>query len=99
VWRIISLLCLLPGLALGAEGLKDPTMPGNFRGQSTAAASGGSQLKSIITSASGNYAVVGDRVLSVGDSIGSARIVAIGSDSIKLSDGKTLKLFQAITER
>lgn len=99
MWRIISLVCLLPGLALGAAELKDPTRPGNYQGQSEAGVKGTGQLKSIIKSANGHYAVVGDRVLSVGDSIGDARITAIAADSVSLSDGKTLKLFQAITER
>ncbi|WP_372871527.1 MSHA biogenesis protein MshK [Shewanella sp.] len=97
MWRIISLLCVFVGPVLAGQGLKDPTQPGNY--SAPAAARGGSQLKSIITSPNGNYAVVGDKLLSIGDSIGSARIVAIGNDSIRLSDGKTLKLFQTITER
>ncbi|MBT1444101.1 MSHA biogenesis protein MshK [Shewanella sp. JM162201] len=100
MWRIISVLLCLFALQATANTLKDPTMPGDFREhRSQKAGSGSSKLTSIITSADGNFAVIGNRVLSVGDTVGSARITAIRSDYVALSDGKTLRLFQAITER
>ncbi|MCL2917811.1 MSHA biogenesis protein MshK [Shewanella litorisediminis] len=98
MWRISSLLLCLCGASQAAEPLRDPTQPADFRAQAVGQAQG-SRLTSIINSPDAKYAVIGNRLLTLGDSIGNARITAIGSDYVSLSDGKTLRLFQAITER
>ena len=87
---------------VSAETLRDPTLPG--KGYSAAGAVTQSQnkalvLNSIVSSGNTAYAVINNKIVSVGDSIQGVKVVRITPSSVSLSDGRKLALFQAIIER
>ncbi len=99
---IISILLCLSSTAVLAESLRDPTLPG----KGFAAVDTTSQmqdqaiiLNSIVSSGNTAYAVINNKIVSVGDNIQGLRIVKITRAYVSLSDGRKLTLFQAITER
>ncbi|WP_373284922.1 MSHA biogenesis protein MshK [Shewanella inventionis] len=96
-----SLIILLVSQA-EAQTLRDPTLPS--QGYTAPQASHVSQQALVLNSIVNGqraYAVINNNILSVGDSISGIglRITAIGQDSVTLSDGRKLQLFQSITER
>lgn len=88
--------------SVSAEALRDPTLPG--KGFSSAGHGGQAHdqalvLNSIVSSGKMAYAVINNKILSVGDSIQGVTVVRITPSAVSLSDGRKLALFQAITER
>lgn len=87
---------------VSAESLRDPTLPG--KGHSAVGAVSQNQhqaivLNSIVSSGNTAYAVINNKIVSVGDSIQGVNVVRISPSSVLLSDGRKLAVFQAITER
>ncbi|MCH1930241.1 MSHA biogenesis protein MshK [Shewanella sp. A25] len=98
-YLFIALLGLSTQVA--AESLRDPTLPGKGVAGSGASFSNRQQalvLQSIVNSGSSAYAVINNKILSVGDSIQGVKVVRITSTAVSLSDGRKLALFKAITE-
>lgn len=96
----MTLLCVASSVS--AEALRDPTLPGkgySGAGQVTQSQEQTLILNSIVSSGSTAYAVINNKILSVGDSIQGVKVVRITPSSVSLSDGRKLALFQAITER
>lgn len=100
-------LAVLPALGL-AQQFQDPTRPPPAFIQSGAAdeappEEGESlELQSILVSAHRRQAVIGGKVVKVGDSIGQAKVVRISEDTVVLRTGRqneTLKLFPNIDKR
>lgn len=96
----IMLTGILPQVS--AQSLRDPTLPG--KGYSTSGAVNQSQqqalvLNSIVSSGNTAYAVINNKIVSVGDSIQGVKVVRITPASVFLSDGQKLAIFQAIIER
>ncbi|MCA1897291.1 MSHA biogenesis protein MshK [Shewanella putrefaciens] len=99
-YLFMTLLCVASSVS--AEALRDPTLPGkgySGTGQVTQSQEQTLILNSIVSSGSTAYAVINNKILSVGDSIQGVKIVRITPSSVSLSDGRKLALFQAITER
>ena len=99
---IISMLLLVSSTMVSAESLRDPTLPGKgFAVQSNASQTQDQALvlNSIVSSGNTAYAVINNKILSVGDSVQGLSIVKITPTYVSLSDGRKLTLFQAITER
>ncbi|QSX40469.1 MSHA biogenesis protein MshK [Shewanella cyperi] len=90
----VLLLGLLP-LALTAA--QDPTRPAMYATAGETHSQGG--LKSIVRNGKEAYAIVGNRIVAVGDQLNGLRITAIGADYLQLSDGSRLTLFKPVTER
>ncbi|WP_420474193.1 MSHA biogenesis protein MshK [Noviherbaspirillum sp. ST9] len=102
-----ALAALLPVLA-AAQSLPDPTRPPpafiepGATGESAAEGSEAPELQSILVSKHRRQAVIGGKVVTVGDSVGQAKVVRISEDSVLLRTGKqieTLKLFPDIEKR
>lgn len=99
---IISALLLVSSPIASAESLRDPTLPGKgfaVVGHASQAQDQAMVLNSIVSSGNTAYAVINNKILSVGDSIQGLNIVKITPTYVSLSDGRKLTLFQAITER
>lgn len=81
---------LLTCLASSALALTDPTRPGQYQ---PGPAKIQYRLESILFSQSRRVAVINGKVLAEGEKIGSARVLSIGEDTVRLqTGGKTLKL-------
>lgn len=85
-----------------AQTLRDPTLPS--QGYVAVQVDSGSQQALVLNSIVNGqraYAVINNHILSVGDTISGIglRVSSIGQDSVTLSDGRKLQLFQSITER
>ena len=93
------LLVLLGSSDLQAEPLRDPTRPsGGVSQASHTATSSALVLNSVVNSGARSYAVINNKILSVGDRVQGVQIVAIGQNSVSLADGRTLRMFTAVTE-
>ncbi|MEL4385839.1 MSHA biogenesis protein MshK [Shewanella xiamenensis] len=98
----IFIALLVISAQVSAENLRDPTLPG--KGYSAVGAASQNQhqalvVNSIVSSGNTAYAVINNKIVSVGDSIQGVKVVRITPSSVLLSDGRKLALFQAITER
>ncbi|MGL5047505.1 MAG: MSHA biogenesis protein MshK [Shewanella sp.] len=94
------LLCLASSAT--AQALRDPTLPGKGHQVSSLGTQTDKQalvLNSIVRSENSAYAVINNKILSVGDRIQGVSLVRITPTSVVLSDGRKLVLFQAITVR
>lgn len=99
---IISVLLLISSTMVSAESLRDPTLPGKgfaVQGHASQTQDQALVLNSIVSSGNTAYAVINNKILSVGDSVQGLSIVKITPTYVSLSDGRKLTLFQAITER
>ena len=99
---IISVLLLVSSPMVSAESLRDPTLPGKgfaVQGHASQTQDQVLVLNSIVSSGNTAYAVINNKILSVGDSVQGLSIVKITPTYVSLSDGRKLTLFQAITER
>lgn len=97
---LIALLMLLV-TSTQAETLRDPTRPGYGALVIASAASSQSSdliLNSVIKSGSASRAVINNKIFEVGDRVQGVRITAIEINSVSLSDGRKLTMYQAITE-
>ncbi|GGQ15189.1 MSHA biogenesis protein MshK [Shewanella litoralis] len=85
-----------------AQSLRDPTLPGQgYVAVSSSIAPKQAMVLNSIVNGQRAYAVINNNILSVGDTVSGIglRVTAIGQDSVTLSDGRKLQLFQSITER
>jgi MSHA biogenesis protein MshK len=79
-----------------ALALVDPTQPSSYR--APAASVSHFKLSSILVSGQRKVAVINGRALSVGESVGEARVVKIEKQQVLLnSSGKMIKLVPART--
>lgn len=105
---MFAVAVLLPAL-VNAQGLPDPTRPPpafidpGAAGEGAAEDAGDSMsLQSILVSKRRRQAVIGGKVVKVGDMIGQAKVVRIAEDGVVLRTGKhyeTLRLFPDIEKR
>lgn len=102
-----AIAALLPVLA-AAQAFPDPTRPPpafiepGATGEVAADGAEAPELHSILVSKHRRQAVIGGKVVTVGDSIGQAKVVRISEDSVLLRTGRqteTLKLFPDIEKR
>lgn len=85
-----------------AQSLRDPTLPSQgYVAVSSNAVPQQTMVLNSIVNGQRAYAVINNNILSVGDTISGVglRVTSIGQDSVTLSDGRKLQLFQSITER
>lgn len=82
--QALILWVLVLGIAPGVQALTDPTQPSNYR---TATKEPSLHLESVLSSEHRKVAVINGVVLSVGERIGSARVVAITENTVKLRRG------------
>lgn len=92
----VSLVLMMA--APSAYALTDPTRPGQYH---AAGPKIHLKLESVLFSESRRVAVINGKVLAEGERIGSAKVVSIGKDSVRLRrGGKTVRLtLQAPTIR
>jgi MSHA biogenesis protein MshK len=85
-----SVLCLL-FVAASAYGLSDPTKPASYHAESVVDKS--LVLESVLISSQRKVAVINGAVVAEGDNVGSAKIIKIDKNGVKMnSGGKTLYL-------
>ncbi|SQH74904.1 MSHA biogenesis protein MshK [Shewanella benthica] len=97
---LIALLMLL-ATSTQAETLRDPTRPGYGSLIIASVASSHSRdliLNSVIKAGSASHAVINNEIFGIGDRVQGVNITAIEINSVSLSDGRKLTMFQAITE-
>jgi MSHA biogenesis protein MshK len=81
---LATVLLSLTAKAAYAERLADPTRPATARASTSGAERAETlKLEAIMSSADGTVAIVNGKVVHVGDRIGSARIEAIGTDTVR----------------
>ena len=80
-----------------AQSLVDPMRPATIspEGDAPVARSAGPVLEQIVLGDGRNFAVISGRRVSVGDTVGDARVVAIGADQVTLRGGtiQVLRMF------
>lgn len=98
-------LCLLSPMAM-AEILRDPTRPPNMRSiapdKEIDIVRSGPQLQAVIISENRRSAIISNRSVNMGDSIGGAQLIIINESEVILRTGnrlQTLKLFPASSKR
>ena len=98
-------LCLLSPMAT-AEVLRDPTRPPNMRSiapdKEINMARSGPQLQAVIIAENRRSAIISNRSVNMGDSIGGAQLIKINASEVILRTGnrlQTLKLFPASSKR
>ncbi|MPY25878.1 MSHA biogenesis protein MshK [Shewanella psychropiezotolerans] len=97
---LIALLMLLV-TSTQAETLRDPTRPGYGALVIASVASSHSSdliLNSVIKAGPVSRAVINNEIFEVGDRVQGVNITAIEINSVSLSDGRKLTMFQVITE-
>jgi MSHA biogenesis protein MshK len=104
---MLAVAALLPALA-AAQPFPDPTRPPpafiepGVAGDVDSDGGETPELQSILVSKNRRQAVIGGKIVTVGDSIGQAKVVRISEDAVVLRTGKqteTLKLFPNIEKR
>lgn len=86
---IVCLAAVL--LSQSAWSMGDPTRPTAYRGE--VAATKNYELQSVLVGGSRKIAFINGKPLSVGDSLGSARVVSIGKNKVVLrSHGREIEL-------
>ncbi|MEI6859484.1 MAG: MSHA biogenesis protein MshK [Shewanella sp.] len=97
---LVVLLMLLV-TSIQAETLRDPTRPGYNAQVNTSSVSSQRDdlvLNSVIKSGSASYVVINNKIFKVGDRVQGVSIIAIGTNSVSLSDKRKLTMYQSITE-
>jgi MSHA biogenesis protein MshK len=89
---------LAPAAPVPAQGLVDPMRPataGPFEADIGAARSSGPVLEQIVLGDGRRFAVISGRKVGVGDKLGDATVVGIGTDQVMLKGGTTpvLRMF------
>ena len=102
----IFALCLLPCHIATAEVLRDPTRPPTVRTVSSdkdiEIVQSGPQLQAVIISENRRSAIISNRSVTMGDSIGGAQLIKINESEVVLRSGEklqTLKLFPRSAKR
>lgn len=87
----VAIILLMALLSISASGLNDPTRPSSFRRQ--VATDGKLNLESILVGKERKVAVINGTVVSVGDSIGMAKVILIDRNKVRmLSEGRIVEL-------
>ena len=97
---VVLPLALWLSSAVCADALRDPTLPS--QGALTSAAAGTSsqwRLSSVVNSGNRAYAVIDNKIYSLGESVYGVKIVAITDNTVSLSDGRKLSMFPAVTKK
>ncbi|NRD72472.1 MSHA biogenesis protein MshK [Shewanella sp. VB17] len=84
-----------------AENLRDPTRPGfgaDAVPLSKSAQENALVLNSVMNKGHNAHAVINQQVFIVGDRVQGVKIIQIGTSSVLLADGRTLNMYQNITE-
>ena len=79
------------GVRAGEPALEDPTKPSDFVGlsvQGTHEESGDLRLEAIIISDTHKVAVINQKILEVGDTVGGKKIIAIENSQVVLRENK-----------
>ncbi len=98
---VIALLILLAISGAQAETLRDPTRPGHgaIVASSTSTEVDTSLiLNSVVKAKASSYAVINNKIFSLGDRVQGVTITAIDTISVSLSDGRRLTMYQAVIE-
>ncbi|GIU12147.1 MSHA biogenesis protein MshK [Shewanella sp. MBTL60-007] len=98
---LIAFLCSTLGFNLNAATLRDPTLPGNTSEKGKVVSGSSSRhlvLNSVVKKDSSAYAVINNQIYTLGERVKGVKIVHIGKDTVSLSDGRKLTMFQAITD-
>ncbi len=89
-------LTLLPCHMAKAEVFRDPTRPPNVRpaapDKETGITPSGLQLQAIIISENRRSAIIGNRSVHMGDSIGGAKLISINESEVVLKTGEKLQI-------
>ncbi len=99
--KVSLIVVLLLVTSTQAEILRDPTRPGYSAQVITSSVSSQRDdliLNSVIKSGSASYVVINNEIFKVGDRVQGVSIIAIGINSVSLSDDRKLTMYQAITE-
>lgn len=87
---------LLPCHIAKAEVFRDPTRPPNVRpvapDKETGITPSGLQLQAIIISENRRSAIIGNRSVHMGDSIGGAKLISINESEVVLKTGEKLQI-------
>lgn len=98
---VTTMLILLGISAAQADTLRDPTRPGHGAVAISSAAADidtSLTLNSVVKAEASSYAVINNKIFSLGDRVQGVTITAIDTISVSLSDGRKLTMYQAITE-
>ncbi len=93
-----ALVAFQPAVFAEEAALEDPTRPVDYvRGQSASAAkksvkSGSFSLDAIIVSGDYKVAIINEKIVKIGDSIGVKKVVSIDSDKVVLAQEKNQDL-------
>lgn len=92
---VVALVCLVSSLRMGAQELRDPTMPpsevGARSGAPAQAGPGATEGMAVVVREGKSFLVVGTRLYAPGQKIGPARIERITETEVWLREGKTLR--------
>lgn len=79
-------LCLMLTMQIALGQLNDPTRPANYLGTDGGGGRHYMTVSAILTSAKRKMAIVNGQSLQIGDTIGNAKLVAIGENSLQFRD-------------
>lgn len=82
-----------------AQQLRDPTLPSQVVLAATTQTNVQPLVLNSVVHGQQSFAVINNKILSVGDTIQGVRVASIGKGYVTMSDGKKLTLFKSITER
>lgn len=97
---VVLPLALWLSSVVSADALRDPTLPS--QGAQMSAATGATsqwRLSSVVNSGNRAYAVIDNKIYSLGDRVHGVKIVTITDNTVSLSDGRKLSMFPAVTEK
>lgn len=99
--QLMLAMAMAMALNVQAEKLRDPTRPG--RGADAVSVSISVQklapmLNSVMNTGDNAHAVINHQIFIVGDRVQGVKIIQIGISSVLLADGRTLTMYQKITE-
>ncbi len=89
----LLLACAAPSVA---QALADPTRPPDARASREPREPSRTGLQSILLSPERKLAVIDGQTVKVGDRVGQARVLAIDVDSVRLSEGGTVKTMRLL---
>ena len=89
----LLLILIMPPWAYAKHLLHDPTQPSDFKTMSVTKARLSPHLQSTLIEPSQRMATINDTIVHIGDTIGTAKIIAINDGSVVLIDeGRTITL-------
>lgn len=84
IWMIG--LSLMLTMQIAWSQLNDPTRPANYLGTDGSGGRHYMTVSAILTSAKRKIAIINNQSLQVGDTIGNAKLIAIGANSVQFRD-------------